>query len=118
MGSEGCWGHRGECDSHHPPPFPRVVLRSGLDLRHHPLVWEVVPLKFVSILDGHEGPLQRRGWELHVVPLFKEILHKLDVVKERSCVHNDGPDNAEYDLRGVRLLVLHAKQVTQHLEDL
>ncbi len=53
-----------------------------------------------------------------VVPLFKEILRKLDVVKEQLCVHNDGPDNAVYRLWGVRLLVLHAEWVTQHLEDL
>ena len=55
---------------------------------------------------------------MHVVPLFEEILRKLDVVKERLCVHNDGPNNAVYDFRGVRLLVLHAEWVTQHLEDL
>ena len=57
------------------------------------------------MFDGHEVPLQRRSWELHVVPLFKEILRELDVVKEQLCVHDDGPDNAAYDLQGVRLLV-------------
>ena len=70
------------------------------------------------MLDGHEVPLQRRSWELHVVPLFEEILRELDVVKEQSCVHNYGPNNTAYDLRGVCLLILHAERVTRHLEDL
>ena len=83
----------------------------GLYVRRSPLVWKVVPLKFDPMLDGHEVPLQHRGWELHVVPLFEEILRKLDVAEERSCVHDDGPDNAAYNLRGVRLLVLHQEWV-------
>ena len=100
------------------PPFSQVVLRPRLNVRRSPLFGEVVPLKFDFMFDGHEVPFQRRGWELHLVPLFEEILCKLDVIKERLCVHNDGPDNAVYNLRGVRLLVLHAERVTQHLEDL
>jgi hypothetical protein len=83
MGLGGRWGHRGECDSR-PPPGSRVVLRPGLDVRRSPLLWEVVLLKFDSMFDGREVPLQRRGWELHVVPLFEEILQELDVVEERS----------------------------------
>ncbi len=52
------------------------------------------------------------------MPLVDEVLCKLDVIKEQLCVHNYGLNNTAYDLRGVYLLVLHAEQVTQHLEDL
>ncbi len=64
-------------------PLARVlVLRPGLDFRRSPLLWEVVPLEFDSMFDGHEAPLQGRGWELHVVPLFTEIILRLDVIEE------------------------------------
>jgi hypothetical protein len=52
------------------------------------------------------------------VALVDEILRELDVVKKRPRVHNYGPNNTVYDLWGVCLLILHAKQVTQHLEGL
>ena len=50
--------------------------------------------------------------------LVDEILRKFDVVKKRTRVHNYGPNNTAYNLRGICLLILHTKRVTQHLEDL
>jgi hypothetical protein len=55
---------------------------------------------------------------MHVITLLKKILHKFNMIKEQSHIHNNCPRDLVTHLQGICLLVLHAKRVAQNLEDL
>jgi hypothetical protein len=50
--------------------------------------------------------------------LLDKVVCQLNIIEEGTHVNYDSPDNAAYNLWGVRVLVLHEKRMAQDLKNL